>query len=140
MMFNCRYKQIEQFYRDYPSPQSSRIMSINWISLWVGCISAFGLSIVANFQETNVFRVHMTGAMMCFGFGVVYAWLQTVMSFKMIPHVNSHRVAIVRLLLAMIMTVTFMTSSVCGPMAFKQFHGRDPRKWGRKFFFCHSLM
>ena len=128
-----RYKQIEQYYRDHLSHDSSRIMSINWIGLWVGCISAFGLSIVANFQETNVFRVHMTGAMMCFGFGVVYAWLQTVMSFKMIPLVNSLKVAHFRLFLSLVMTCTFLTSSVCGPMAFKQFHGADPRKWTREF-------
>lgn len=124
-----RYKQIEQYYRDHLSPESSRIMSLNWIGLWIGCVSAFGLSIVANFQETNVFRVHMVGAIMCFGFGVMYAWIQTAMSFKMIPLVNSRGVAVFRAVLATIMTCTFMTSSVCGPMAFKRFQGSDPTRW-----------
>lgn len=124
-----RYKQIEQSYRDYLSPQSAFIMKINWIALCVGSVSAFGLSIVANFQETNVFRVHMVGAMMAFGFGVVYAWLQTFMSFKMIPIVNTKRVAIIRLILSIIMTITFTTSSICGPMAFRRFSGKDPTKW-----------
>ena len=59
-----RYKQIEQYYRDILYPESARIMKVNWIALCVGSASAFGLSIVANFQETNVFRVHMVGAMM----------------------------------------------------------------------------
>ena len=128
-----RYKQIEQYYRDHLSQDSSRILSLNWIALWIGCVSAFGLSIVANFQETNVFRVHMTGAMMCFGFGVIYAWLQTAMSFKMIPlEVNSKKIAIFRAILSVIMTCTFLTSSVCGPMALHRFTGPNPRKWGRK--------
>lgn len=54
-----RYKQVEQYYRDHMSPESTKILSRNMIALWLGWISAFGLSIVANFQETNVFRVHM---------------------------------------------------------------------------------
>ena len=70
---------------------------------------------------------------MAFGFGVGYAWLQTLMSFRMIPLVNSRHIACVRLMLSMLMTCTFMTSSVCGPMAFKEFHGADPTKWGRRF-------
>lgn len=129
-----RYKQVEQYYRDHLSHDSGRIMSFNWIGLWVGCVSAFGLSIVANFQETSVFRVHMTGAMMCFGFGVMYSWLQSTMSLKMIPLVNSRRMAHFRLLLSFIMTCTFLTSSVCGPLAFKQFHGSNPRQWRRECF------
>lgn len=42
----------------------------------MGLISSFGLSIVANFQETNVFIVHIIGAFMCFGAGTIYFWIQ----------------------------------------------------------------
>jgi len=124
-----RYKQIEQYYRDHLSPLSSRILSKNIVSLWFGWGSAFGLSVVANFQESNVFRVHMVGAMMAFGFGNLYSWLQTIMSFQMIPIVNTICVARFRLCLSMIMTCTFFMSSICGPMAFKQFNGKDPTNW-----------
>lgn len=99
----------------------------------LGCISAFGLSVVANFQETNVFRVHMIGAMLAFGFGVMYAWSQTYMSFKMIRLVNTKSMAFFRLFLSILMTCTFTTSSICGPMAFRQFNGKDPTNWRRKF-------
>lgn len=101
----------------------------------LGCVSAFGLSVVANFQETNVFRVHMIGAMMAFGFGVMYAWSQTYMSFKMVPLVNSKRMAYCRLFLSILMTCTFTTSSICGPMAFRRFNGKDPTNWRRKYIF-----
>lgn len=127
-----RYKQIEQYYRDHLSPESSRILSINWIALWIGCVSAFGMSIVANFQETNVFRVHMAGAILCFGFGVMYAWMQTFMSFKMIPLVNSRRMAFFRACLSVLMTITFFSAATCGPLAFKKLKpGADPTKWGK---------
>ena len=75
----------------------------------------------------------MVGAILAFGFGVLYSWLQTIMSFKMIPLVNTKHVACLRLVLSMIMTCTFATSSVCGPMAFRRFHGKDPTVWNRKF-------
>jgi hypothetical protein len=44
--------------------------------LYLGWIGAFGISIVANFQETAVFRVHLTGALMAFGVGSAYLWTQ----------------------------------------------------------------
>ena len=132
LTFYVRYKQIEQYYRDHLSPESSRILSVNWIALWIGCVSAFGMSIVANFQETNVFRVHMAGALLCFGFGVIYTWMQTFMSFKMVPLVNSKKMAIFRLILSMIVTCTFLSASTCGPMAFRRLNpGADPTKWRR---------
>ncbi|RWS03022.1 DNA damage-regulated autophagy modulator protein 1-like protein [Dinothrombium tinctorium] len=56
-----RYKQIEQYYRDHLSTESALTLTRNWICFCFGVISCFGLSIVANFQETNVFVVHMTG-------------------------------------------------------------------------------
>lgn len=121
-----RYKQIEQHYRDHMSPECSKILSRNWVSLWLGWVASFGLSIVANFQETNVFRVHMVGAMTAFTFGVLYSWLQTLMSFNMVGVVNGLHVARIRLVLSIIMSCSYLTSMVCGPMAFRQFHGKDP--------------
>ena len=61
-----RYKQVEQYYRDHLSPESSRILAANVWSLWIGWVSAFGLSIVANFQETSVFRVHMVSIVLLY--------------------------------------------------------------------------
>ena len=127
-----RYKQIEQHYRDQLSPNSRQNLRANWYSMCLGFISSFGLSVVANFQETNVFRVHMIGAMLAFGFGVMYAWSQTYMSFNMIPLVNSKSMAYCRLFLSILMTCTFTTSSICGPMAFRRFNGKDPTNWRRK--------
>lgn len=92
-------------------------------------MSAFGLSMVANFREMELFKIHMVGALTAFGFGVVYCWLQTIMSFQMHPLVNNRQMAFFRLFLSSLMTVTFVTSSISGPIARSKFHGNDPTNW-----------
>ncbi|XP_053212159.1 DNA damage-regulated autophagy modulator protein 2-like [Panonychus citri] len=124
-----RYKQIEQYYRDHLSLESPKIMSRNRWSLFVGVIACLGLSIVANFQETNLIIVHLIGAFTCFGCGMIYCWIQTWISFKAYPIVNSRSCAIFRFFLCTIMTITFVIQSVCGPLAFKFYDGDNPRKW-----------
>ncbi|XP_013787276.1 DNA damage-regulated autophagy modulator protein 2-like [Limulus polyphemus] len=124
-----RYKQVEQYYRDHLSNESRLVLRLNVVGLWLGCTAAFGVSLVANFQETSVFIVHMIGAMMAFGIGMLYAWLQTVMSYYMFPLVNSLLVARLRLVLSIVSTVCFIILNVATPISLKQFHGKDKTKW-----------
>ena len=63
---------------------------VNVVSLWLGSLGALGVSLVANFQETQVVRwlqsplaslniqvsVHFFGASLTFGLGTVYLWTQ----------------------------------------------------------------
>jgi hypothetical protein len=77
MVIYIRYRQIDEYYRSYAL--TSAVIKHNRIALWTGFISCFGLSLVANFQETNVIAVHLTGAFLCFGLGTVYIWLQVSM-------------------------------------------------------------
>jgi hypothetical protein len=74
MVMYVRYRQINEYYRSYAL--TSAVVKHNKIALWTGFLSCFGLSLVANFQETNVIVVHLTGAFLCFGLGTVYIWLQ----------------------------------------------------------------
>lgn len=46
------------------------------ISTWFGYTAAFGVTIVGNFQETNILLVHMFGAFLAFGLGTVWECLQ----------------------------------------------------------------
>ncbi|CAG2103742.1 unnamed protein product, partial [Medioppia subpectinata] len=124
-----RYKQIEQYYRDNLSVESTKIFCRNRIALICGLTSSIGLSMVANFRELELFKIHMVGATMSFGFGAVYCWLQTIMSFRMVPLVNTRLMAQFRLFLATLMSCTFTVSCVCGPWAMKYFHGKDPTNW-----------
>lgn len=95
-------------------------------------MACLGLSVVANFQETNLFIVHLVGAILCFGCGLIYSWLQTWISFGTCPLVNSRGVARWRFFLCVVMTIAFITEFVATPLAFKNYHGNNPRKWRKE--------
>ncbi|XP_018494365.1 DNA damage-regulated autophagy modulator protein 1 [Galendromus occidentalis] len=50
------------------------------ISVWFGITAGIGASLVANFQELNVLLIHIVGALLAFGGGVIYLWLRTFAS------------------------------------------------------------
>ncbi|XP_059139518.1 DNA damage-regulated autophagy modulator protein 2-like isoform X1 [Physella acuta] len=56
--------------------------NINKASLVLGFISAFGLTIVANFQTIVMREVHYTGAVLAFFGGLVYCWMQTSLTLN----------------------------------------------------------
>lgn len=79
-VFYIRYKQIDTYQRTCPRKAVSRV---NKVAFVIGLLAAFGISMVGNFQEGNVWIVHMIGAFLAFVFGGVYCCLQTYLSFKL---------------------------------------------------------
>ncbi|KAK3594034.1 hypothetical protein CHS0354_040792 [Potamilus streckersoni] len=75
-----RYKQIEKFYRE---SSRKKLMIANKVSFVLGLTACLGVSIVGNFQETNVLIVHLIGAFLAFGIGGIYCYIQAAMSFRM---------------------------------------------------------
>jgi hypothetical protein len=74
MVMYVRYRQVNEYHRIYaPSPW---VLICNKHALWIGFLSCLGLSVVANFQTTNVRVVHLIGAGLCFGLGTAYLCLQ----------------------------------------------------------------
>ncbi|XP_026673391.1 uncharacterized protein LOC108629801, partial [Ceratina calcarata] len=69
-----RYSQVNECLSNF-SLQASLPKWNHW-ALIFGLTSTFGLSVVANFQETSVIVVHFIGALLCFGFGTAYFWTQ----------------------------------------------------------------
>lgn len=65
-----RYRQVRYICENHNVDKDTR--KLNRRTLWLGILAAFGISIVANFQETNIFSVHLFGAWMAFGLGTVY--------------------------------------------------------------------
>jgi hypothetical protein len=124
-----RYKQIEQYYRDHLALESAKILKVNYAALVIGFVSCLGLSIVANFQEMNMRPIHWVGAIVCFSCGLMYCGLQTWMSYRMHPLVNTRAVAHYRLALTCIMFCSFVTALVLGPIAISHFHGPDRSRW-----------
>lgn len=102
---------------------------MNWTALWIGFVSSFGISVVANFQETNVRVVHLFGALLCFGFGTIYFSMQTILTYALQPYTSTMMVAHLRLVLSMICVVFFMLVAIPGVISHIDYDGKDPRHW-----------
>jgi len=61
----------------------STTSKVNRYSFWLGCLSNFGMLLVAAFQENEVITVHILGAFLTFGGGCVYAVTQTYITYKL---------------------------------------------------------
>ncbi|KAL6112428.1 dram2 [Pungitius sinensis] len=85
-----RYKQVEAL-------TGEAELRLNRFGLLLGLVSSFGMAVVANFQKTTLFSMHLVGAVLTFGVGALYILVQTVLSFHMQPHVHSRTTYLVRL-------------------------------------------
>ncbi|XP_020857086.1 DNA damage-regulated autophagy modulator protein 2 isoform X2 [Phascolarctos cinereus] len=88
-----RYKQVHAL-----SPEEPRIIKLNKAGLALGLLSCLGLSVVANFQKTTVFAAHICGAVLTFGLGSFYMFVQTILSYKMQPKIHSKQIFWIRLM------------------------------------------
>ncbi len=120
-----RYKQINEYYQDVPGG----VLKCNKAAVILGSLAALGMSLVANFQETNVIIVHLIGATMCFALGFVYGFLQSWISYKVTPQHCSIHMCRLRLSLSVIATILFVTTMVFAGVAQMQWDGTDSRKW-----------
>lgn len=103
--------------------------TLNRKSLYVGYASCFGISLVANFQETNVRIMHYVGAFTCFGMGTVYFWMQSILSLRLQPFITPKYKAEIRLALSVFCTIFFVSTAVSGVISHVEFEGTDPRHW-----------
>ncbi|KAL5007405.1 hypothetical protein ScPMuIL_016211 [Solemya velum] len=76
---HVRYMQIDCFYRNTGRP---KVLLVNRLSYGMAIVAAVGVSMVGNFQETNVIAIHLLGACLAFGVGGLYCFTQTGLSFK----------------------------------------------------------
>ncbi|XP_070816008.1 DNA damage-regulated autophagy modulator protein 2-like isoform X2 [Chaetodon trifascialis] len=88
-----RYKQVEAL----TGEDELRLHRLNRFGLMLGFISSFGMCVVANFQKTTLFSMHLVGAVMTFGVGALYILVQTLLSLHMQPHIHSKSIYLARL-------------------------------------------
>nr|XP_057911635.1 DNA damage-regulated autophagy modulator protein 2b isoform X2 [Doryrhamphus excisus] len=106
-----RYKQVEAL----TDNSELHLHRLNRFGLLLGVCSSLGMCVVANFQKTTLFSVHLLGAVLTLGVGALYILVQTVLSHYMQPHVHSRSVFVVRLaiwLWTLISIVSMFVSSV----------------------------
>lgn len=88
-----RYKQVQGLIAD----EGVRLSRLNCVGLLLGLVSSFGMCVVANFQKTTLFPVHMLGAVLTLGVGALYILVQTLISLYMQPQFHSKTYYTVRL-------------------------------------------
>ncbi|KAG8197426.1 hypothetical protein JTE90_014911 [Oedothorax gibbosus] len=124
-----QYKHVEQHYRDFLSSEFTIVLRLNRWALFIGWLGCFGVSVLANFQETAVIIVHMSGALCAFGCATLYSWMLTIISHYLCPLLNSVFVTRLRVFLCLILTATCGITTIAGIIAHSNFHGEDPTKW-----------
>ncbi|KAK6184582.1 hypothetical protein SNE40_007028 [Patella caerulea] len=88
---------------------------LNIGTLICGLLSAFGLSMVANFQTVVMRPGHYIGAGLAFLCGTIYCWLQSVLSWKLkqVEECQYNRkISLIQFLMSVILTSFFITFSV----------------------------
>ncbi|CAH8448103.1 unnamed protein product [Schistosoma turkestanicum] len=96
------------------------------IALCFGLICAFGMSIVANFQETAIWSMHLLGAGLLFGGGSIYSLVVTYITYKYLEY---SPIRIIRLVLTFISIFSFLLQPTTGLVARFMYDGDNIRKW-----------
>ncbi|XP_076028129.1 DNA damage-regulated autophagy modulator protein 2b [Genypterus blacodes] len=135
-----RYKQVEAL----TNPDEVKLNRLNQLGLVLGWISSFGMCVVANFQKTTLFFMHMTGAVLTFGVGALYILAQTLLSMYMQPHVHSKATFLVRLGVAAWTLVSIICMFVSSVIMYSILVGTDVEQklhWtpGEKGYTAHII-
>ncbi|XP_071831070.1 DNA damage-regulated autophagy modulator protein 2-like [Apostichopus japonicus] len=102
-----RYKQVDSMVI------TLGLHRLNGLTVFLGCLCALGGSLVANFQDTHVMEVHYLGALLLFGFGIVYCFAHTYISYKINRlHLNERWACHLRLALTTLAAVSFVSCLV----------------------------
>lgn len=117
-----RHKQISEFFRAKNLSDKKQYVSIvNLVSTAFGILACLGLDIVANFQINRVEYVHDTGVLLCYWCSSVYIFIQTVLSFWMIPDMTSLWIVAVRGILGVTATIFVLVNIISEAFAEKEF-------------------
>uniref|UniRef100_A0A0N7ZBC1 CWH43-like N-terminal domain-containing protein n=2 Tax=Scylla olivacea TaxID=85551 RepID=A0A0N7ZBC1_SCYOL len=101
------------------------------IATLFGISSAFGLFLVGNFQSSTITTVHLIGAVLAFGLGTVYQWLQSWMSVCLSPRVNSRGVMVVRFICSAMATLLIITTVVFSVLHDMANQGKEVAYWAQ---------
>nr|XP_051712136.1 DNA damage-regulated autophagy modulator protein 2 isoform X4 [Oryctolagus cuniculus] len=115
-----RYKQVHAL-----NPDENLIIKLNKAGLVLGILSCLGLSLVANFQKTTLFAAHVSGAVLTFGMGSLYMFVQTILSYQMQPKIHGIQVFWIRLLLVIWCAVSAFSMLTCSSILYSGDFGID---------------
>ncbi|XP_035693001.1 DNA damage-regulated autophagy modulator protein 2-like isoform X2 [Branchiostoma floridae] len=100
--------------------QSDGPRKLNLFTFGCGILVCLGLMMVGAFQWSDMLYPHMVGAVMAFALGIVYIWLDTILSYKLQPLSTSVWAFRARLLVATLATVSGGVMFVFGGIIFSR--------------------
>lgn len=101
-------KAFDIHYRNDNEVQSYFSRRLAQIGVGFGLASAFGITLVANFQEPNLLQMHAAGAFLVFGLGAAYLWIEVIITFQISNGTASaRRIIRIRTVLAVINSSSF---------------------------------
>jgi hypothetical protein len=108
-----RHRQYVVFYGHHLGQKRGWWRTVSSILMFIGFFAAFGMSMVANFQETSVGAVHFIGAMIGFFGSTIYVWGQIILSFAMLPRMTPLWLNGFRFVFTVIATVALILHMIC---------------------------
>ncbi|XP_023243211.1 DNA damage-regulated autophagy modulator protein 1-like [Centruroides sculpturatus] len=97
------------------------VQCLNRISIWIAPFMCLGASMAANFQPSSAIIPHLFGAFMSGGGGITYFALQTYISYKACPVLNTMRMAHFRLVLTVLAASLGSTTVLSGAVSLFMF-------------------
>ncbi|XP_042322255.1 DNA damage-regulated autophagy modulator protein 2 [Sceloporus undulatus] len=137
-----RYKQVSALI-----PEEPKLLRLNKVGIVLGMVSCFGLCIIANFQKSSVFSMHVIGACMTFGVGAIYILTQTILSYKMQPEIHGKGIFWIRLTVllwcalstgSMFISSMILYSGLYGTGLIQKLHW-DPQEKGYAFHIASTV-
>ncbi|XP_056129889.1 DNA damage-regulated autophagy modulator protein 2b [Lampris incognitus] len=116
-----RYKQVQAL----TGHGDHKLHNLNHVGLVLGWISSFGMCVVANFQKTTLFSMHLVGAVLTFGVGALYILVQILISLKMQPHFHSKATFRVRLAIGIWTVASIISMFVSSVIMYSSLPGVD---------------
>ncbi|KAK5974151.1 hypothetical protein GCK32_015667 [Trichostrongylus colubriformis] len=106
--FYIRHRQTVEYYGHRLHWEKTAWRRMSLALMYIGITSAVGTTIVANFPDSEVPRIHFIGAAVTFISLIIYGWGQVILSYAMVPRMASMPVNHLRLLLMLIATPCFI--------------------------------
>ncbi|KAI2642966.1 DNA damage-regulated autophagy modulator 2 [Labeo rohita] len=119
-----RYKQLHALV----DADDTHLTRLNRVGFVLGCGSSLGMCVVANFQKTTLFSMHLVGAMLTFGVGALYILVQTVLSYLMQPHIHSKTMFWTRLSICVWTFTSIVSMFVSSMIMYSTLSGTDVNK------------
>ncbi|XP_052799440.1 uncharacterized protein LOC128231061 [Mya arenaria] len=125
-----RYLFVKTFLLCRGTAGTDRSFCSNLAGLYLGIVSAFGLTIAANFQTKVQFVPHNIGAFSAFGFGTIYCWVQSAITYRCRCTFTGKRVlAALQFTNCIVMTLLFVIFIISRVMFKRQENNGHGTKW-----------